>query len=51
MSTVAISCPNCNASLRVSVQPSIINVMSKSMFVTFDSQTVAHVCKKKEAKT
>lgn len=48
MSTVPLRCPKCGAWLRVAVQPSSIDVEEESLFVYFDSQTVAHTCKEEK---
>lgn len=44
MTTMLITCPNCGDYVRAAVQPSEITVEENCMYVTFDSQTVAHHC-------
>jgi hypothetical protein len=52
MSTVPITCPNCGAYLRVSVQPCSIEVNENTgnMWVKFDDQIVAHTCHEEDIK-
>lgn len=48
MTTMLITCPKCGAYIRAAVQPSTIEVEDESLYVSFDSQTVAHVCKEEK---
>lgn len=50
MSTTPITCPKCNAYIRVAVQPSTIVAVKtdgkvQQLLVTFHGQVVAHECK------
>lgn len=51
-SSVAIACPFCGSWLRVAAQPSKITRNEgrrpNQLHVEFDSQTVAHICKKEK---
>lgn len=51
MATAAIRCPFCGTWLRIAVQPSRITKQSDKsddLFVMFDEQHVAHICKKEK---
>jgi hypothetical protein len=49
MTTMLITCPKCGAHVRAAVQPSTIEVQDDdSLYIWFDSQTVAHTCKEKK---
>lgn len=51
MATVPVTCPYCGVWIRVAVQPSKIikpNAKTDDLYIKFDDQEVAHVCKKKE---
>jgi len=50
MSTVWMRCPHCGTGLRVAVQPSFVEKLKGRLKVSFDSQTVAHVCAEPEVK-
>lgn len=45
MSTTPIRCPKCGVLVRVAVQASRIELRSNAIFVMFQEQNAAHVCK------
>lgn len=50
MTTMLITCPACGEYIRAAVQPSQIDVDEGNLYITFDSQTVAHICPKETKK-